>query len=108
MRRLICRVGLSCKSNKTIFEKINLKRVIACDKDINPQIILALFEKMRFVDVLLYQVSTSFIDMSFLSNYFNSPSTAGCTWLHYVHVLVVLNLSLVAPSLVIFWEYISR
>ena len=62
---------------------------------------------MGLVNVLLHQVATAFVDLRFLTNDFDALTTACGGWLHYVHVLEVLSLSIHLPSLIVFREYVS-
>ena len=63
---------------------------------------------MRFRHVLGYEVAWALVYLLFLTYNPDTSSTTGTCWFHDVHVLVITHLSFIAPTLVVFWEQVSR
>ena len=62
---------------------------------------------MRLWQVLWNQISTPFIDFLLFANDSDSFSTTWARRLKDVHVFIIVQLSVIAPSLIVFWKEVS-
>ena len=61
---------------------------------------------MRFAYIFTHNIAASFLYLLFLADYLDSSSTRTSCWLHYIHTFKLTNLSVNAPSLIVFWKYV--
>ena len=62
---------------------------------------------MRIWDILRYNVARLSLDFLLAPNNLDASSTAGSTWLHDIHVLIILILSIHDELAVVIWEQVS-
>lgn len=100
-------VRLGGQTYEAILENIGLQRFVACDYDVDSQVVLVATQEMRFGEVLGDQVALALIDSIFLPNDLDASSTTCCSWLQNIHVLEIIHLTVIHPTLVVLWENIS-